>query len=36
MHAEYRRWLPVVAAARLEENIPKLEHWLVARAAVLD
>ena len=35
-YAEYRRWLPVVAAARLEENIPELEHWLVARAAVLD
>ncbi|MBN2386268.1 MAG: phosphotransferase [Anaerolineales bacterium] len=30
--AEYRRWLPVVAAARLSENIPELENWLIARA----
>ena len=30
--AEYRRWLPVVAAARLSENIPELEHWLVEQA----
>jgi Ser/Thr protein kinase RdoA (MazF antagonist) len=30
--AEYRRWLPIVAAARLSENIPELEDWLVARA----
>jgi uncharacterized protein (TIGR02172 family) len=29
---EYRRWLPVVAAARLNENIPELEKWLVAQA----
>jgi uncharacterized protein (TIGR02172 family) len=27
--AEYRRWLPVVAAARLSESIPELESWLV-------
>ncbi|MBI4732425.1 MAG: hypothetical protein HY781_09960, partial [Chloroflexi bacterium] len=27
--AEYRRWLPVVAAARLSENIPELEGWLL-------
>ncbi len=30
--AEYRRWLPVVAAARLSENIPELERWLVQQA----
>jgi uncharacterized protein (TIGR02172 family) len=30
--AEYRRWLPVVAAARLDENIPELEQWLVKQA----
>jgi len=30
--AEYRRWLPVVAAARLSENIPEIESWLVAQA----
>ncbi len=29
---EYRRWLPVVAAARLDENIPEIEHWLLAQA----
>jgi aminoglycoside phosphotransferase (APT) family kinase protein len=29
---EYRRWLPIVAAARLSENIPELEEWLVAQA----
>jgi Ser/Thr protein kinase RdoA (MazF antagonist) len=26
---EYHRWLPVVAAARLSENIPELKDWLV-------
>ena len=31
--AEYRRWLPVVAAARLDENIPELEQWLVKQVA---
>ena len=31
-HREYRRWLPVVAGARLNENIPELEKWLVAQA----
>lgn len=30
---EYRRWLPIVAGARLSENIPELEDWLVARAS---
>jgi uncharacterized protein (TIGR02172 family) len=29
--AEYRRWLPVVAAARLSEAIPELEAWLVGQ-----
>lgn len=29
---EYRRWLPVVAAARLDENITEQEKWLVAQA----
>ena len=29
--AEYRRWLPVVAAARLSENIAELEGWLVTQ-----
>lgn len=29
---EYRRWLPVVAAARLSEQIPELEGWLIAQA----
>jgi len=26
---EYRRWLPIVAGARLSENIPEIEEWLV-------
>jgi hypothetical protein len=29
---EYGRWLPIVAAARLSENIPELEAWLLAQA----
>lgn len=29
---EYRRWLPIVAGARLSENIPELERWLAAQA----
>jgi uncharacterized protein (TIGR02172 family) len=29
---EYNRWLPIVAAARLSENIPELQQWLIARA----
>ncbi|HSL29216.1 MAG TPA: aminoglycoside phosphotransferase family protein [Anaerolineales bacterium] len=29
---EYRRWLPVVAGARLNENIPELERWLIKQA----
>jgi Ser/Thr protein kinase RdoA (MazF antagonist) len=28
---EYGRWLPIVAAARLSENIPELEQWLLAQ-----
>lgn len=30
---EYRRWLPVVAGARLSEDIPELEQWLVMKAS---
>lgn len=30
--AEYRRWLPILAAARLSEEIPELEAWLIARS----
>jgi tRNA A-37 threonylcarbamoyl transferase component Bud32 len=29
---EYKRWLPIVAAARLSENIPELEKWLIFQA----
>lgn len=29
---EYRRWLPIVAGARLSENITELEKWLVEQA----
>lgn len=32
---EYNRWLPIVAAARLSENISKLEKWLIAQAEKL-
>jgi len=28
---EYRRWLPVVAAARLSDNIPELEQMLITQ-----
>jgi len=28
---EYRRWLPIVAAARLSEGIPEVETWLLAQ-----
>ena len=34
--SEYRRWLPIVAAARLSENIPELEAWLVAEAQKIE
>lgn len=30
--AEYKRWLPIIAAARLSENISELEDWLIGRA----
>jgi Ser/Thr protein kinase RdoA (MazF antagonist) len=29
---EYRHWLPIVAGARLNENIPEVENWLVEQA----
>ena len=29
---EYRRWLPIIAAARLDENVPGWEGWLLRRA----
>ena len=29
---EYRRWLPIIAAARLSENIPEVEKWLISQA----
>jgi hypothetical protein len=29
---EYRRWLPIVAAARLTEGMPELEQWLMEKA----
>lgn len=29
--AEYHRWLPIVAAARLSDNIPELEKMLIAQ-----
>jgi len=32
---EYTRWLPVVAAARLSENITELEQWLINQAETL-
>ena len=28
---EYRRWFPIVAAARLSEGIPELEAWLLTQ-----
>jgi len=30
---EYLRWLPVVAAARLSEDIIELQPWLIAQVA---
>lgn len=29
---EYHRWLPIVAAARLDEGIKEIETWLIAQA----
>jgi len=34
--AEYLRWRPVVAAARLSEGIIELESWLMAEAALCE
>jgi len=31
----YRRWLPIAAAARLSENIPEVESWLLARTRMI-
>lgn len=33
---EYRRWLPIIAGARLSEGIPELEKWLVQQAGKVD
>jgi hypothetical protein len=33
--AEYNRWLPIVATARLSEKISELEKWLIAQAEKL-
>ena len=30
--AEYEQWLPIIAGARLDENIPALESWLLSEA----
>lgn len=32
---EYRRWLPIVAAARLDEHVPGQEAWLIRQASSL-
>ena len=32
---EYSRWLPIVAAARLSENISELEKWLIVQAKMV-
>ena len=32
---EYQRWLPIVAGARLDENISELEEWLLKQAKEL-
>ena len=32
---EYRLWLPIVAAARLSENMPELEKWLVQQTQMV-
>lgn len=32
---EYRRWLPIIAGARLSEEIPELEEWLVRQATAI-
>ena len=33
---EYRRWQPIIAGARLSEEIPELEKWLVRQAGKVD
>ena len=33
---EYRRWLPIVAGARLSEGIAELEKWLVKKAEKIE
>lgn len=33
---EYYRWLPIVAGARLSENIPELEEWLIEQAQKIE
>jgi hypothetical protein len=30
-YEEYRRWLPIVAAGRLNEGIPRQENWLLSQ-----
>jgi len=32
---EYRRWLPIVAAGRLNENVPGWDNWLLEQASKL-
>lgn len=32
---QYRRWIPIVAAARLSEGVAEAESWLVAEAQKL-
>ena len=29
---EYQRWIPIIAGARLSENIPEIEIWLIKQA----
>jgi len=31
---EYQRWLPIIAAARVEENITKFQPWLISQASM--
>jgi hypothetical protein len=34
-YEEYRRWLPIVAAGRLNEGIPTQENWLLSQTGKL-
>ena len=34
-HDEYKRWLPIVAAAHLNEGVPGWDEWLLAQANAL-